>query len=133
MADDSHVISYLTLRKSLGISGLLMPVILVAGTGLLSDEQAVQPAISDYYYTVMRDVFVSFLAAFGLFLVSYTGYEKKDMWTTFAAGIFAIAVDFFPTNEGEGCGNPSCIIHFVSAGLFFLTLAYISYFLSDCS
>ena len=46
--ENTHVISYLTLRKLLGGLGCLLPIILVVGAAISPDTEAFQPSISHY-------------------------------------------------------------------------------------
>lgn len=133
------VISYLGLRKAVGVLGVLLPVALAIGMVLFSDCNAIQNSISDYYYTVMGNVFVGVLCAVGLFMYSYKGYDKKDKISAKLAALFAITVAFSPTfgpNNQSPCNylhrNSSTwvsTLHDISAISFFLTLAYFSLFL----
>lgn len=141
-ADSGLLISHLTLRKLLGFLGVLLPIILVGGVWILNElsgkrEDVFQPSISHYYYTVMGDVFVAVVAAFGLFLFTYKGYDsekilKRDNLFTNSAGVCALLVAFFPTledHEGVCLQSVRCVIHLGAAALFFAILAYISLFL----
>ncbi|HEY6503334.1 MAG TPA: hypothetical protein VIZ28_05110 [Chitinophagaceae bacterium] len=135
----SLVVSYMTIRKAVGVLGMLLPVILVTGLFFFKNCAAVQPSISDYYYTRMSSFFTGTLCAVALFLFSYKGYDKKDSFASNLAGAFALGVAFFPTSpnpDSSPCnifnitGDATVnIIHFISATLFFLALAYMSYFL----
>jgi len=121
------VISYLLLRKLIGLLGCALPFVLAIGAALISSLD-VQPSISDYYHTVMRDMFVGILFAIAIFMLSYRGYEPMDDRAGDIACITAIFVALFPvaplnpTPAQEIFG----IVHYVSAALFFLTLAYFS-------
>ena len=121
--------SYLSLRKAIGYIGFLLPFVLVIGKWLLQGFGAMQPSISDYYYTDMRNVFVGALCAIGVFLMSYRGYEKADHIAGYLASGFAIGVALFPAAPPS---NPSATsnfighVHLTFAAAFFLTLAYIS-------
>jgi hypothetical protein len=66
----------------------------------------------------MRDVLVGSLCAIGVFLLSYKGYDndKRDAIAGRLACIFAVGVALFPMDIG--------IVHYIFAGLLFLTLAY---------
>ena len=125
--NDSLVISYLNLRKAIGIIGIALPFVLVVGKWLL-DRPGIQSSISAYYHTVMPDVFVGILCAIGVFLFSYRGYGRRDNVAGTLAGIFAIGVALFPTSRVEGAVARDTIglLHLVFAALFFLTLAYFS-------
>ncbi len=96
-ANESLVLSYLGLRKAIGIIGILLPFVLVFGKILLERGLGIESSISAYYYTVMGDVFVGSLCAVGVFLLSYRGYERKDNIAGDIACIFAIGVALFPT------------------------------------
>jgi succinate dehydrogenase/fumarate reductase cytochrome b subunit len=138
-ANQRLVISYLALRRGVGIIGILLPVILVVGMLFVKTCRTIQPSISDYYYTMMGNVLVGSLCAVGLFLFSYRGYEKKDMIAGKLASLFAVCIAFFPTGGPDaysGCNflhrnSDSWVstIHDISAAAFFLTLAYFSLFL----
>lgn len=130
-----QVISYLTLRKGVGILGISLPIILVIGSIVCGDCQEIQSSISSYYYTNMRNIFVGIICAVAFFLFSYKGYDRRDDMAGDLACLFALGVAFFPTSITEPLSN--CIpepvdtkllnkIHFISAALFFLTLSYFS-------
>lgn len=134
----TYVISYLTLRKLIGILGMSLPIILVLGSILIADCEGIHSSVSDYYHTVMRNVFVGVLCSVGLFLFSYRGYEKKDNIAGDLGCLFALGIAFFPTavdctltcnipllNTNPIIGK----IHLISATLFFLVLVYFSLFL----
>ena len=100
--------SFYRVRQALGYLGLVLPVALVIG-GMLT-LGGVQPSISDYYYTVLRDIFVGTMFAIAVFLIAYPGHSKRtgdwlsdDAITTFA-GVAALGVAFLP-NEGPGLGD----------------------------
>lgn len=116
------VISYLTLRKAIGIIGVSLPVILFAGHYFFGDYTGMKPSISLYYDSNMGDVFVGVLFVLGIFLFSYRGYEKIDNLAGNLGCLFALGVALFPAS----LPNPVRAIHLVFAGLLFLTLAYFS-------
>lgn len=97
------VISYYRVRQALGYLGLLLPFLLIIG-GVLS-LGGVEPSISDYYHTVLRDVFVGVLTAIGVFLIAYPGHQQagsewlSDDRMTSLAGIAALGVAFFPNEN----------------------------------
>jgi len=97
---DDVVRAYYRIRRMLGWLGLSLPLVLIVG-GVLS-KGAVEPSISDYYHTLMRDAFVGVLTAIGLFLIAYPGHDPErgervsdDLITT-VAGIAAFGVAYFP-------------------------------------
>ena len=131
------LVSFMTIRRCIGWIGMLLPFALLTGALLLGCEQ-MQPSISAYYYTRVGVLFTGSLCAVGLFLVTYKGFGKWDDAATNIAGALAFAVALFPTGgvPGNPCniyavGYPTYIsvIHYASAGLFFATLSFISYFL----
>ena len=129
------MIAYLRLRKAVGILGISFPVVLVIGSVIATDCREIQSSISSYYHTGMRDVFVGFICAIALFLFAYKGYDYRDAVAGSLACLFGLGVAFFPTSVTGPFTHciPAPIdnrilgsVHFVSAGLFFLVLAYFS-------
>jgi len=135
---DPRIISFMTLRKAVGWLGMsLAPAMLIVNY-FFSNCSMVQDSISHYYYTVSGSVFVGILFAVAFFLFAYNGLERIDKWSTSIAAFFAICIALFPTNDNSA---NSCaivhlpdhelrrIIHYTAAALFFIVLAYISFFL----
>lgn len=134
------IISFMTIRRAVGILGIILPIIVSLG-GLLFDRQCrqLQASISDYYYTVTGSFFVGTLCAVGLFLYTYRGYDPIDNILSSLAGVFAVGIAFFPTDACRNClscniltrdPNPvTNTIHYICAAAFFLILAYMSLFL----
>lgn len=103
------VINYLTLRRILGILGLLLPAILIVGSYF---NGKMESAISHYFYTYLRDVFVVILCAISLFLFAYRGYNRWENFLTYAAGGFGIVTAFAPTTFYDKIIVPSySIVH----------------------
>jgi hypothetical protein len=137
-SNDSLLISYKNLRRSIGILGILLPIIMIIGSAIGGGCDEVLNSISMYYHTTMRDFFVGILCAVALFLYTYRGYDIRDYMVSRAASIFALGIAFCPTDidSNLNCINtaaePTSLIstfHFISATLFFITLAYNSLFL----
>ena len=132
------LISYMTMRRMIGILGMALPFIVVIGGFINNCNGTVQGSISLYYYTNMQDFFVGLLCAVALFLTTYKGHENDHIFTILS-GVFALGIAFFPTAMDSGyhvkvgifqiCDKYSMWIHLTFASLYFLTLAYISYFL----
>lgn len=144
--------SYLQLRKLLGILGILLPLILPA-----INNFELQPSISHFYYTPASSVFTGFLISFSLFLFCYPGRVGdrvfiSDNWLTNIAGFGALLTALIPTayNGGLPCSLPledtslwmslkkldlpilhnhefTSGIHLVSAGIFLLCMAVMSF------
>ncbi len=125
---ETHTYSYLALRKAVGWTGILLPIVLLLGNTLLFSGNFPEPSISLYYHTPMRDVLVGGLCAVALFLFFYAGHSRWDNYTGDLAALFALIVAWFPASE-PGVGGVINAIHFVAAALFFITLACFSLFL----
>jgi hypothetical protein len=128
MAAPDLVISYLGLRRAVGVIGTALPFVLVVGKWLL-DGWGIQSSISAYYYTSMRDVFVGSICALGVFLFSYHGYDLADDLAGKLACVFAVGLALFPTSPLTGASATQSVvshIHLTFASAFFLTLAYFS-------
>lgn len=149
MSEDSDIRnSYLSIRKTIGILGISLPLIVLISHGELL------PSISHYYYTEASVFFIGILTAFGLFLISYKGYEKDPLkrdWVndnviTLFGGIFILIVVLIPTAcqtqiaqeirldcqtgslqlYGHNCTTLGTI-HLISAALFLASMGYLSF------
>ena len=134
------VISFLTLRNLIGISGMLLPIVLTLFTPKGEQDKVMEHSISEYYYTKNGDLFVVLLSVIGVFLLTYKGYDHFwERTLTLVAGFCGIGVAFFPT--ATTMGNSLSIHkvrkevpeffglvqwHFIFAALFFISLALIS-------
>ncbi len=129
--------SYYRVRRLLGYLGFALPILLIIGAVLTSAN--LEPSISDFYHTVLRDLFVGVLITMGVFLVSYQGYERKpnepfsdNLLATFA-GIMAFGVALFPNETSDQVEvtfaqsmmglKATSLAHYVCAILFLLCLA----------
>lgn len=138
--ENKLVLSYLTVRKLIGILGFFFPLILVLGSICIGGCKEIQISISNYYHTNMSDVFVGYVCTLSIFLFAYKGYDIADRIVSALAGIFGVIVALMPTSLKDPL--PYCnilcnvqtykvigIIHLISAGLFILSLAYFTLFL----
>jgi hypothetical protein len=128
--DSSLASAYIVLRRAIGYIGILLPFVLVIGKILIKGP-GMPDSISAYYYTVMRNVLVGSLCAIGVFLLFYR-YKDLDIVFAVLAGVFAVGVALFPAAPKANPTPTDKIIgqvHYLSAALFFLTLAVISLFL----
>jgi hypothetical protein len=122
------VLSYLAMRKAVGIVGFALPFALALG-GFLIGREGIQVTMSDYYYTVMRGIFVGSLCAIGVFLMSTRGYDLYDEIAGRLAAAFAIGIALFPTTPSVDATSRARAIgtlHLTCAALFYLTVALIS-------
>jgi hypothetical protein len=139
-ANNELVVSFLTLRNLIGISGMLLPIVLTLFTPRAEQDKVMEHSISEYYYTKNGDLFVVLLSVIGVFLLTYKGYDRFwERTLTLVAGFCGIGIAFFPT--ATTMGNSLSIHkvrkdvpeffglvqwHFIFAALFFISLALIS-------
>jgi len=136
---DKMIVSYLTIRKAVGYLGIAFPIVLAIGIKVIGHCTCFKDSLSSYYYTVMSSYFSGTLCAIGLFLFTYRGYDRTDQWVSNIGAVFALSVVFFPTDIGGSClscnvftraaDSVADTIHFTTAGLFFVTMAGMSFFL----
>jgi hypothetical protein len=124
-SDGQVIVSYLTLRRVVGVLGVALPVVLALWGFVLCQSLEIQHSISDYYGLRTRDAFVGILFTIAWFLFTYKGYERKDNIAGNLACFFALGVALFP-NSGSDWEKA---VHFVSAVALFLVLSYFSLFL----
>ena len=137
--------SYLLLRVLIGAIGLSLPLMTWLFSALLpAGHWALRGAISDYYYSGMREYFTCSLAVIALFLIAYKLFQRGlENYVTLVAGFAALVVAFFPTNPPDGYippansvqaafgTTPVANIHGYSAMLFVVSLALVSYFFGE--
>lgn len=129
---DNITISYLTLRKVIGILALAFPFILIIGGWL--GGTPIQSSFSAYYWTNATVLFTGMLVTFGVFLLSYNGYDKGDRIITSIAGIAMILVALFPMVGGTNYlltfipGGVVGILHIIFSATTFASLGIMSYF-----
>jgi len=140
--DEHLIVSYITLRRLIGVLGMTLPLICVAG-GALFAGTPLQRSVSYYYHTNMRDLLVGLLVVVSMFFLTYRGYERKDRIVTSLIGLAGLGLAFFPILSAENPGAPAGLfqmnpgianaIHVGSAAVFFLLLAFNSIFLFTLS
>lgn len=136
------IISGRVLLGLIGLLAFLLPVVLFFVSIIIDDCNEFQSTISAYYHTGARDAMVGMICALSFAFFAYKGYSddksvlNDSLFGTMAA-IFALGVAFFPTsidgNESSTCvavfdNKIYGIVHYVSAILLFLTLAYFCIF-----
>jgi len=137
----------LTLRKIIGVLGMAMPLLLFIFLYLDNGLKHPLDSISHYYYTRASGIFVIILSLLAFFLIVYKGKKPIDFYISLFAGVFALLVVLFPTNNiTETCCDSTkkyavtflpvtdlsifrMYFHYTMAGLFFLCLSYMSFFL----
>ena len=149
-ASNDLVVSFLAVRRSIGVLGLFLPVSLTL-YGLFSADGILE-SMSAYYYSPMREVFVGTLCALAVFLWTYEGYRPEpgevlsDRVVARVASLGAAGIALLPTAPllifgGETapevetppviCTITQCllgdifasVIHFISAAAFFGAMA----------
>lgn len=131
-------------RRVVGLNGMLLPVLLWAFLYLTSGHWEVLESISHYYYTRSNSIFVGVMATLSMFLIVYKAEERIDFIVSLVAGVAAICVILFPT---DNILTTPCLLkdsyaivytppnsvsenfHLIAAAIFFLALAYMSFFL----
>jgi formate hydrogenlyase subunit 3/multisubunit Na+/H+ antiporter MnhD subunit len=127
-----------TLRILIGILGMLLPLLVCAVLFVDTPWHSPLHSISHYYYTRAAGVFVIVISLLAIFLIIYKGKKPIDFWLSTVAGIFALCVVLFPTNN-ISAGLPDQVnpysvtllkrspfretFHYVSAAIFLLSLA----------
>ncbi len=138
MGNRDLILSYITIRRTIGILGILLPVICLAGGYFLAHEP-LKSSISLYYYTNMHDVFVGILFMVAIFLVTYEDERKVDDFLTTIVGFAGFGIVIFPCkNISEPISHigtfqlaapTSDMIHLISASVFFILLGFNSIFI----
>ena len=135
--DQPALITVKDLRTMVGIMGMVLAFFLVLGNVLVGDCHELQPSISHYYYTNMRDFFVGTMFGVSVFLFCYKGNNKWDNRASMTAAVFAFITAVLPTNLDTQfkCQHEVPIfidfpmrsyVHLGSAGMFLLVLALMS-------
>lgn len=133
--------SYLFMRVMVGLIGISLPIVLVLVDRIIfSGEPSPRSALSSYYYSGVRDLFVGALCATAVFLVTYKVVERNlDNTVTVVAGIAALMIALFPTERssesipltplqdllGETVVG---VVHYAASAVFILGLSAMSYF-----
>jgi hypothetical protein len=140
---DDNVVSYLTLRQMIGWVGFFMPIVVRAGAWYIEGIHTSE-SISAYYYTGMRDVFVSTLVLVGALVMCYRTPARLDNVMATICGIAAIGIGLFPMDPAwaaelvqrfpdmasEKCyfGHGILGYHFAFVSTFFALSFYLVFF-----
>jgi hypothetical protein len=126
---DGLIISFVTLRKSIGFLAFLLPPALVLGSFIFDETKYIQVSMSAYYHTDMRNLLVGVICGISLFLFCYHGYKWYDSLSSKLAGLFALGIAFFPTSASDVKSDIISTLHYVTSGIFFVILSFMSIFL----
>ena len=130
---------YLRIRNLCGLLGILLPWIALFSAGIKMDKpHAWWWSISATYY--QSDALVGVLVPASIVLMSYIGYDRRDIIINTLTGLFGLGIVLFPCKVGWiPDGSPvgffqlpiefSHILHLSFAALFFLFAAINSLFL----
>lgn len=125
----SLIISFVTLRRTIGYLAFLLAPALVIGSLLLDHPRYIPVSMSAYYYSHMRNVLVGVICGISLFLFCYHGYKWYDSLASKSAALFALGIAFFPTSETNDKTDIISILHYTTSAIFFVILALMSIFL----
>lgn len=130
LTDPDHlIISYFTLRRTIGFLAFFLPPALVFGSFILDHTKYIQVSMSAYYHTGVRNLLVGVICGISLFLFCYHGYKWYDSLLSKLAGLFALGIAFFPTSATNDKTDFISILHYVTSGIFLVILAFMSFFL----
>jgi hypothetical protein len=131
------LISYLTLRRLIGLLGLALPSILILVHAVVVRRE-VLPSLSAYYYSELNPLFVGILCTTAAFLLSYKGHELSDHVASVIAGVGCLGVALLPCGRPDGVATGPVSLwladlelgtpHYLCAAAFLASLAYISLF-----
>lgn len=127
-AADPLVVSYLSVRRAVGVTGLLLPLLLWPGAWLVF-AVPVQDNMSAYYHTPARDVFVGALFTMGVFLYCYRGHDWVENWSANLGSVSALGLALFPLDAGKDPLEAQSwvgYLHMAFGASLFLTLAFYS-------
>lgn len=130
--------TYLALRRSIGLIGWALPIVLV-GWGLFRGiVWSRMSALSAFYWlsppmspnVPCRNWFVGSLVATGMCLIIYRGYGNLENWLLNVAGSALIVVAFNPMSWPP-LHEDSWHVHGTAAIVFFLMIALTIWFCAD--
>lgn len=122
--------SFLFLRRWIGIVGVTLPIVLIAGVALTSGQ--LLSSISASYHSDLRNVFVGGMCAVGVFMIFYRGVDPWENAFSNLAGAAGILLALFPTRPAKDPTQAAKVIggfHIGFSVVFFVTLAVICFFL----
>jgi len=138
-AESKEVVMYYRVRNVCGLLGIILPWLALFSAGI-ADHPSEEWwwSISATYY--QSPALVGVLTPASIVLLTYVGHESLDNWITSLSGIFGLGIVLFPCvvdwyPEGTLVGffqipmETSNIIHSLCAGIFFLLLAFNSFYL----
>lgn len=141
--DDIWLTNTQTLRRLIGVLGIALPILLFAFLWITAEHTSTLESISHYYYTRANPIFIIVVSIMAIFLMVYKGREPIDFYISFVAGVFAILLLLFPTDniaitccDADAAYSVTYIqdntwrvrFHYIAAAIFLLSLNYMSLF-----
>ncbi len=124
---NDQIISYYALRILIGVTGVLLPLLLIIGNLIANSTLNIEFSVSDYYDNgTAGDILVGVLFVLGFFLMTYKGYDRTDSMAANLGCFFALGVALFPTTSNN---NMVHSLHFVFAVLLFSVFIFFSIYL----
>jgi len=132
-----------TLRKLVGILGMLLPVLLYISVRWYTHHNTPIKSISHYYFTRFGSIFIIIVSLLSIFLLVYKGKEKIDFYLSSLAGLAALTLLLLPASNLEikdHNGSDFIVvtilreyglrdtIHDICGGIFMATLACMALF-----
>lgn len=134
-----------TLRRFVGILGILLPFLVCLFLQLTNNFDLLLPSLSHYYFTRAGSIFEIVVSLLAIFLLIYKGEEFIDFILSVIAGVSALLMLIFPTGNLKGYNHSTqyddvavtCFLqsdfrpkfHYGCAALFLLCLAAMALFL----
>lgn len=127
-------VSYLFLRRAVGLLGALLPIAVPLGYSVSTGSWRLLSSVSSYYYTDMRNPFVGAMCAVGVFLICYD-YRRWDGVFSTLGGAFAIGLALCPTAppSASDLARAVGVLHVVFSASFLVTMALMCWFLFTLS
>ena len=97
--DDIWLTNTQTLRRLIGVLGIALPILLFAFLWITAEHASALESISHYYFTRANPIFIIVVSIMAIFLMVYKGREPIDFYMSFIAGVFAILLLLFPTDN----------------------------------
>lgn len=139
--DEILVTQQNTLRKLIGILGILLPIALYVFLRIDIGYAKPLESISHYYFTRVSGIFVITVSLLAIFLIIYKGKDPIDSILSTIAGLAALLLILFPTSNIDPkadwfvCSvttlkeSPFRItFHYIASAIFLLSLAFMAMF-----
>lgn len=130
-----------TLRRLIGTLGIALPLMLIFFVQITSGWLGTMESISHYYFTRAGTIFTLVVSLLAIFLLIYKGYDRRDFYISCQAALAAFALVLLPTGNVKVIPAPGVVVtqlpessvrenaHYIAAGVFLLSLAFMSVFL----